>query len=158
MNDLTKFLAEEFIVVPMRATSADGAILELLKPLENKGIIDSSEVCRETILKRERRMSTGVGKGVALPHGISDGLKEVAVVLGLSREGINYRAVDNMLCHIFVLMISPADNPAKHLKMLSRFSKALDSGSFRSALLAARTPAQAMLVLEDPDGADEEEI
>ncbi|MCK4577487.1 MAG: PTS sugar transporter subunit IIA [Candidatus Marinimicrobia bacterium] len=158
MSDLTKFISEEFIVVPMRAGSADGAILELLKPLENKGIIDSSEVCRETILKRERRMSTGVGKGVALPHGLSDGLKEVAVVLGLSREGINYRAVDNMLCHIFILMISPSDKPEKHLKMLSRFSKALDSGSFRSALLAARTPAQAMHVLADLDDGGEEEI
>ncbi len=151
MSGLANFLSTDFIVLPMQATDGNSAIRELLRPLEEHQIIEPDQNCLESILKRERRMSTGVGKGVALPHGLSDQVTDVAVVMGISPGGIDFRAVDNMLCHIFVLLLSPRDQPDKHLKLLSRFTKILSEGELRSALLEAHTPEALLDTLQDWD-------
>ncbi len=154
---VTKLLSKDFIILPLRASNADGVILELLTPLEKAEIITSSEQCLPSILKRERRMSTAVGKGVALPHGLSSEVEEVSAVLGISKNGIDFRAVDNLLCHIFVLLISPQAQPDKHLKALSRFTKLLSDGDIRSALLDARTAEQVLEILKEQKTPDEDE-
>ncbi len=154
---VSKLLSKDFIILPLRAINAGGVILELLAPFEKAEIITSSEQCLHSILKRERRMSTAVGKGVALPHGLSSEVEEVVAVLGISKRGIDFRAVDNLLCHIFVLMISPQAQPDKHLKVLSRITKLLSDGEIRSALLDARTPEQVLEILKEPKNPEEDE-
>lgn len=151
MSSLAKFISTDFIVLPMQATDGNSAIRELLRPLEEHHIIEPDQACVESILKRERRMSTGVGKGVALPHGLSDRVTDVTVVMGISPGGIDFRAVDNMLCHIFVLLLSPRDQPDKHLKLLSRFTKILSDGALRSALLEVRAPEDLLDTLQEWD-------
>ncbi len=147
MSSFSSLLAKQFIILPMRATDRSSAVQELLLPLAQNHIIASCEECLESILKRERRMSTGVGKGVALPHGLSDSVKEVAMVMGISPEGIDFKAVDGALCHILVLLISPASEPDKHLKLLSRITKLLSDGKLRSALMEAGTPEEVLEIL-----------
>ena len=151
MSTIASHLSEEFIILPMRATDRDGALSELLLPLRKQNIIDSSDVCLESILKRERRMSTGVGKGVALPHGPSNNVKDVVMVVGISPEGIDFKAVDGALCHIFVLLVYPADQPDKHLKALGRISKLLGDSDLRSALMETQTAGQLLLTMEKWD-------
>lgn len=151
MSILVKYISTDFIVLPMQASDSNSALQELLRPLEEHHILEPDQACLESILRRERRMSTGVGKGVALPHGLSDQITDVAVVIGISPGGINFRAVDNMLCHIFVLLISPRDQPEKHLKLLSRFTKLLSGGQLRSTLLEARTAEDLLDTLQDWD-------
>lgn len=157
MITISSLLSEPFIILPMRATDRSTAIQELLEPLEKNNIIDSSQECVESILKRERRMSTGIGKGVALPHGLSESLQEVALVMGISPEGVDFNAVDGALCHIFVLLISPAGQPDKHLKILSRISKHLSDGEQRSALIDATAPGQVLEILRSWE-AEEEDV
>ncbi len=147
MSSLSSLLAKQFINLPMRATDGSSAVQELLLPLAQNHIIVSCEECLESILKRERRMSTGVGKGVALPHGLSDSVKEVAMVMGISPEGIDFKAVDGALCHIFVLLISPASEPDKHLKLISRITKMLSDGKLRSALMETGTQEEVLETL-----------
>ena len=138
---ISKLLAKAFVVLPLHARDAEGVLRELLSPLKDAGIVDSPENCLQTIMRRERRMSTAVGKGVALPHGLSSEIDNVQVVLGVSKDGINFRAVDNLLCHIFVLLISPENQPEKHLKLLSRFTKLLSDSELRSALMEVHKPS-----------------
>ena len=157
MSSLTQFISKEFIVIPMLSTGMEDAINELLEPLRVHRIITPDENCAEGILKRERRMSTGVGKGVALPHGLSDHVSDVALVLGISHTGIDFKAVDGMLCHIIVLFIGPAAQPDKHYKMLSRFTKLLSAGELRSALAEARTENEVINILDEWGRDDEEE-
>jgi fructose-specific phosphotransferase system IIA component len=157
MITISSLLSEPFVILPMRASDRSTAIQELLEPLEKNNIIDSSQECVESILKRERRMSTGIGKGVALPHGLSESVQEVALVLGISPEGVDFNAVDGVLCHIFVLLISPAREPEKHLKLLSRLSKYLSDGEQRSMLIDAATPEQVLEILREWE-AEEEDV
>lgn len=140
----------------MRSTDRSSAIQELLHPLDERHIIDSSEECFESILKRERRMSTGVGKGVALPHGLSESVNDVALVMGISPDGIDFNAVDGALCHIFVLLISPARQPDRHLKILGRLSKLLKDGELRTALVEAHTPDEVLQTLHEREAGQED--
>ena len=148
MSGLTQFISKEFMVVPMQATSSREAIEELLEPLKVHKLLKTGDNCLESVLKRERRMSTGVGKGVALPHGLSDQVEDVALVIGISPAGIDFKAPDGMLCHIFVLFVGPASQPDKHFKLLSRFTKLLSDGALRSHLMEARSPDDIMTTLE----------
>lgn len=157
MSNLTKFITKEFVVVPMQATDDKSAIEELLAPLRAHNLVDIDDSCLESIMKRERRMSTGVGKGVALPHGLSDKVENVAVVLGISPAGIDHKAVDGLLCHIFVLFIGPTSQPEKHHKLLSRFTKLLSEGELRSALMEVKTPEEALATLAEWDPEEDEE-
>ncbi len=131
----------------MHSKERAAAISELLQPLSDEGLIGSVQLCQESILKRERRMSTGIGKGVALPHGVSDELSEVVAVMGLSRTGIEFKAVDSLPCHIFVLLMCPGASPDKHHKLLSRFSRVLNDGKLRTDLLDAVDAAAVVNVL-----------
>ena len=156
MSSIASHLSEELIVLPMRATGREGALRELLMPLQMLHIIDASDDTLDSILKRERRMSTGVGKGVALPHGLSPKVQHVALVVGISPGGIDFKAVDGALCHIFVLLVSPADQPDSHLKTLGRISKLLGESDLRSALLDSATAGQVISTLQAWDSPPDE--
>lgn len=149
MTYLSDFLPVRRIVMPMVSHEGTAAIAELLAPLRAEGIIGSTQQCQESILKRERRMSTGIGKGVALPHGVSDDVSKVVAVMGLSRDGIEFNAVDNLPCHIFVLLICPGADPDKHHKLLSRFNRVLNDGKLRSDLLETTNAEAVVQVLND---------
>ena len=156
---VSRLLSSEFVVLPLHARDAEGVLSELLSTLKDAGIIEAPENCLQTILRRERRMSTAVGKGVALPHGLSNEIDDVQVALGISIDGIEFRAVDNLLCHIFVLLVSPENQPEKHLKLLSRFTKLLSDSELRSSLLEARTPGHVLELLSERENlADEDSL
>jgi len=156
MSRIAKFLSKDCIAVPMTATDARSAIDELLAPLEARNLIEPGGACIESILKRERRMSTGVGKGVALPHGLSGQVEDVVISMGISPAGIDFRAVDGILCHIFILLVSPRQEPDKHLKLLSRFTKILNESELRSALLEAQTADELLEMLEDWESTEDD--
>lgn len=140
MAGINQLLSKDLIVVPMEATDPASAIDELLEPLIQHKLITDPTVCRESIMKRERRQSTGIGKGVALPHCYCDCVDDIRIVFGISTQGIDFRSVDGLTCHIFVLIISPPDRKDKHLKLISRFNKMLDRSSLRRSLLTAMGP------------------
>ena len=157
MSSLAQFISKEFVVLPMVATDMPSAIEELLQPLRLHQILDPAEQSAETILKRERRMSTAVGKGVALPQGLSNQVSDVALVIGIAPKGIDFKAGDGMLCHIFVLFIGPSEQPDKHHKVLSRFTKLLSDGALRSALIEAPTIDSVIEILAAWERDDDDE-
>ena len=147
MSSIASLLTEELIILPMHAVDRDSAVQELVQRLVDYEIIDSEAECLDSILKRERRMSTGVGKGVALPHGLSECVADVVMVFGIAPEGIDFNAVDGALCHIFVLLISPTSQPQKHLKLLTRLTKLLSDGELRTALIETTTSEEVIETL-----------
>lgn len=149
MTSINQLLSKDLIVVPMEATDPGSAIDELLEPLIQHNLITDPNVCRESIMKRERRQSTGIGKGVALPHCYCDCVDDIRIVFGISTGGIEFKAVDGLSCHIFVLLISPPNQKEKHLKLISRFNKMLDRSSLRKSLLNATVPEDVIEIFQD---------
>ena len=86
------------------------------------------------ILEREKLGSTGIGEGVAIPHGKMKGIDHILCAFGRSKKGIDFDAVDGKPVHIFFLLLAPEDSAGLHIQMLSRISRILRDPSFRKQL------------------------
>jgi mannitol/fructose-specific phosphotransferase system IIA component (Ntr-type) len=149
--ELSKVLTPELIIYPLKASSKDVVIHELVEILAKANKLGHPEAAEEAVRKREELMSTGVGRGVALPHGKYAGIEEVLVSFGISDQGVDFQAIDDQPVHIFVLLLTPEKFPSKHLKLLSKFSRMLNCVQCREELMEARSPEKIAQILYQYD-------
>lgn len=123
------------IILEMKATSKEGALRELAALAAVECGRFTEEILYSVLLERETLGSTGVGNGVAIPHGKIKGLDDILLCFGRSRAGINFEAIDNRPVHLFVLLLSPAGKAAEYLQALARVSKILKNTTKRQQLL-----------------------
>ncbi len=97
----------------------------------------------DTLLERERSMSTGIGQGVAIPHCSTDAVTDVRGVLVLLREGVDFESLDDDPVRIIVLMLMPKNKFDRHIKTLAAVARTFNDPAFRKGILEARTPAEA---------------
>jgi PTS system nitrogen regulatory IIA component len=128
-------LRKECIIPYMGARTKREAIGELVGVLEVCGLIRDKREVEGVILERERLGSTGIGEGVAIPHGKMKGLTEILISFGRSKEGVDFDAVDRLPVHIFFLLIVPEECLTLHLRMLSRISRLLRRTHFKERLM-----------------------
>ena len=134
------------IVVPLRAETPAEAIAELLAVLPLANDL-TRHAARRAVLARENEAATGIGGGVAIPHGRSERLDGTYCALGISPNGIAWGALDNQPCRIVLLCVtSPADS-RRHVVLLGELAALLNDGARRGALAAATTPARALAAL-----------
>ena len=103
----------------------------------------------EALTTRERLASTGVGSGVAIPHGRVEGLDGVRVAVVTCPDGVDFAAVDGELVHILIGILAPQRRPTEHLKVLARVSRLLRDDDTRDRLRRAETPAELVRVLAE---------
>jgi fructose-specific phosphotransferase system IIA component len=144
---LTEILTTDLILYPVKATTKEEVISRLIDVLVKNGKLTEPEEAKSAVIKREEVMTTGVGKGVALPHGKYAHTEEVLISFGISKEGVNFDAIDSQPVYIFVLLLTPEKYPGKHLKLLSKFSRMLNIAECREELLAADTAAEIAEIL-----------
>jgi nitrogen PTS system EIIA component len=132
-------LQESCVLNNLKGAGKKEVISELVYALKNAGVIEDTEKAIHVVLEREKLGSTGIGDGVAIPHGKLKGLKNILCVFGRSKEGLDFDAVDQKPVHIFFLLLAPEDSASLHLKMLSRISKILRDPSFRKNLIDLET-------------------
>lgn len=136
---LTDLLEKNLVLTDLKGQNKKDVLNEFASLLyEQKKISDQSEFL-EVILAREALGSTGIGEGIAIPHGRLKNLDRLVLAFGLSLKGIDFDATDGKLVHIFFVLIVPEDAPVDHLKSLARISKILKNRSFRERLLKAQT-------------------
>jgi len=112
--------------------------------------IDASDY-RRVLAERERLRSTGVGSGVAIPHGKVPGLKRITLAVGLSRDGIEFDAADGEPVNIFMALAAPVNSTGDHLKALARIARLCSDSAFRDRLLECSTDIEAYRLLIDED-------
>jgi mannitol/fructose-specific phosphotransferase system IIA component (Ntr-type) len=95
----------------------------------------------DAVLVREQKMSTGIGRGIAVPHGVCPSLKSTLGAIGISRQGLEYDALDNEPVYLVFLLLTDPDDHQSHLDALRRLSLAVKSPSFISSILEKKTPA-----------------
>jgi PTS system nitrogen regulatory IIA component len=105
------------------------------------------------LLDREKLGSTGVGEGIAIPHGKLAGLPKIVVGFGRSKTGVHFDAIDGKPVQILFLLIAPEDSPGTHLKALARISRLLKDVAFRQRLLAAQGADELMEIIRTEDEA-----
>ncbi|PIE33207.1 hypothetical protein CSA56_12865 [candidate division KSB3 bacterium] len=124
---LSTALSGDLIKIPLDSTTKEGVILELLEVLKHAGKITNIQAVFQDIMDRERLMSTGIGDGIAIPHGKTSGTDEVLCVFGLKPQGVDFKSLDEQPADIFFLILSPYDDAGIHLKFLSTISGILQS-------------------------------
>jgi PTS system nitrogen regulatory IIA component len=105
------------------------------------------------LLEREKLGSTGIGDGIAIPHGKMGSMKELVVAFGRSRKGIDFNAMDGKPVHLFFLLMAPENSAGLHLKALARISRMLKDGAFRKRLLDARSEQELRAAIAEKDEA-----
>jgi mannitol/fructose-specific phosphotransferase system IIA component (Ntr-type) len=136
-----------------QATDRDGVIAELVAALVKAGEIPTSlaKGITKAVTKRENEASTGMGKGVALPHVKDPTVTKVVAAVGQSSTGIDFAALDEQPVYSIILLISPVDNPNRHLQAMENIFKHLQKERFRKFLRQCRTPEQLEDLLSEAD-------
>lgn len=147
------FVCFEAVIPQLKAADCDGVITELVSALVKAGRLEDKK--RREIIKavinREQEASTGMGKGVAVPHVKHEAAKDVVAAVGLSSGGIDFSSLDNQLVYSVILLISPVDNPDKHLQAMESIFKHLQHERFRSFLRQSQTAEQIADLLREAD-------
>ncbi len=131
---IAEALQESCVLTDIQGKTKKEVIAELVDALRKAGLVDDAQKAAKVIEEREKLGSTGIGEGVAIPHGKMKGLKNILCVFGRSQKGVDFDSVDGKPVHLFFLLLAPEESASLHLKMLSRISKILREPAFRRKL------------------------
>jgi nitrogen PTS system EIIA component len=150
---MSDFVVRDAIIPELTASTKEGVIREMVESLKAAGQFksgDPEDVIR-AILKRELLGSTGIGRGVAIPHTKHPSADRLVGTVALSRNGVSFESLDGEPVHVFVLLVSPQDRPGDHLRALENVSRGLRDDGFVRALRSATTREGVWALLEDAD-------
>jgi PTS system fructose-specific IIA component/PTS system nitrogen regulatory IIA component len=147
------FIVPEAIRAELAASDKEGVIREMVQALTDAGKIekDEFESIVKAILKREELGSTGIGRGVAVPHTKHPSVDRLAGNVAVSREGVDFDSLDGEKVHLFFLLISPPDRPGDHLRALENISRQLRDDTFCRFLKQSKTVEDIRQLLEEAD-------
>lgn len=148
---LMEILSGKSIIVGLSGQTKQEILEELVDALEVGDKITDREKVLEAVFQREEIMSTGIGHGIAIPHGKSEYVKELGGVLGIKQEGVEFDSLDGQPTFIFFLLVSPMDVSGPHIKALARISRLLKGEDFRKELIACPDNATAIRALEEEE-------
>ena len=136
---LDQILNSGYINESLQAKNKTEALQELVKTIIDGGLKLDPSVVLEVLQQREKLGSTGIGDGVAIPHGKIPALEELVVAFGRSKEGISFDAIDGKPVHLFFLLLAPENSAGQHLKALAKISKMLKVVNFRKTLMEGKS-------------------
>ena len=149
--NLGEIIRKEAIIPELKSVDKISVLAELVQPLtEINPELDQEEVIK-VLLERERLGSTGIGEGIAIPHGKTDQVNELMISFGRSINGVEFESIDGQPANFFFLLLAPEKSTGEHLKALAKFSRVLKSPSFRDNILQAadRKQIHEMIVTQE---------
>ena len=135
---LGEYLRKDFLIDELKAVDKPEVLAELVAPVAEAFPEVNPEKALRVLLDRENLGTTGIGDGVAIPHGKMDSLKEIVITAGRSRGGVDFEALDHKPCRIFFLVLAPEHVAGMHLRILAQISRLLSDEGFRGAFLEAQ--------------------
>jgi PTS system nitrogen regulatory IIA component len=150
---LDQIFKMEFINADLSAKTKIEALTELVNTMIRGSFKLNSSSIIEILQQREHLGSTGIGDGVAIPHGKIPELDDLIVAFGRSTEGIDYDSLDGKPVHLFFLLLAPENSAGQHLKVLAKISKMLKIANFRKMLLKAKSQSDLYKIIIDQENA-----
>ncbi|MES3630205.1 MAG: PTS sugar transporter subunit IIA [Longimonas sp.] len=151
--DINQLLHADRIQIGMNVSTKKEAINALIDSLDGHPSIDELSEVRNAIFKRENTMSTGVGKGLGLPHAKTSAVSETVAAFATATPPVPFDAIDDQPVELILLLVGPENDASLHIKVLGRISRLVNRGSIRKALTAASTPEAVMNTLQDAEAA-----
>ncbi len=150
---LTEIVSQGAVAPALKSSDRDGAIAELVDALISSGAADARfrDELVTRVLERERRGSTGFGRGVAVPHVKHKSVARMAAAIGLSARGLDFNSLDKQPVYSVFLLLSPEDKPEEHLQAMEVIFKSLSKDAFRRSLRQATSAHDVRSLLDEAD-------
>lgn len=142
-----RILTKDTIVMRLKSAEKDGVIEELIDVLVTAGKIKDRKAALKAVLEREKKMSTGLQNGIAIPHGKTDAIDSLVASIGISPDGIPFESLDDQPAKIILLTVSPASRTGPHIQFLADISRVLHSEQTRQRVLNARNEDEVLELL-----------
>ena len=150
---LTDLLSPERIRIPLQSRSKDELLEELVELITRENRVDDPGDVLRAVREREAVLSTGIGNGVAIPHGKSPAVPELRMAAGLTAEPVDFDALDGQPVRLFFMLVGPESAAGPHIKALSRISRLVRKESVRQRLVSARDAEDFYRALREAEGA-----
>ena len=150
---LLDILAPECVKAPLESTDKRGVIDELVDLLAGLDRVGNPKSLKEAVWAREQTRTTGIGHGLAIPHGKCEGLSSLAMAIGKPASPIEFEAIDGQPVRLVVLLASPPDRTSDHIQALARISRLMTMDDFRDRIYAASTAEEIYDLLKDQEKA-----
>lgn len=141
----------KYILTEFKSENKDDVINELVDLLNDDERVTDLEEVRKCVFEREEKMSTGVGKGFAIPHGKTNAVNDILAAFGKSKNPIEYNSLDGEPVHLLFLLIGKENLVAKHIKLLSRISRLMNNEEFRKKLIEAESKESILKIFEEEE-------
>jgi fructose-specific phosphotransferase system IIA component len=148
---LTQILQPGCIAAPLKSKDKESAIEEMINILAASGQIKNAKEALDAVMEREQTRSTGIGSGIAIPHGKCAAVEELVMAVGIAAEPIDFASIDNKPVSIIVLLVSPLDKTGPHIQALARISRLLLDEQFKTKLEKASSPQEAYQLINDKE-------
>jgi nitrogen PTS system EIIA component len=148
---ITGILRNEFVLEDLKAKNKREVLTELVGVMAKAEPNADPEAMLHVLLEREKLGSTGIGEGIAIPHGKLAGLEQMVVAFGRSREGVDFESMDGKPAHLFFLLMAPDNSAGLHLKALAKISRMLKDTDFRKTLMEGKTHDDLVKAIAEKD-------
>jgi len=145
---LTQILRPACVKVPLEAKDKESAIIELLDLLDSNGQLKDRQAILDAVMTREKTRSTGIGSGIAIPHGKCKAVSELVMTMGIVPEGMDFESVDGNPVKIIILLVSPLDQTGPHIQALASISRLMLDDEFKSKLEQASSADEVYNLLQ----------
>ncbi len=147
----TDYLTKEGIITDLISKDKPEVLKEIVSILKERRVIDDEEPYYTALMERERLCSTGIGRGMAIPHAKLKGMKNILLAFARSKDGVDFESLDKNLVHFIFVIFTPEDVPEEYLVLLARISKLAKDEDFRRAVMEASTEEEILKVFEQKD-------
>ena len=148
---VSQLLEENLILKEFKTENKEDIISELIDLFKDDSRVNNINDVRTCVLEREKIMSTGVGKGFAIPHGKTNSINEIIAAFGKSERPIDYDALDGEPVHLVFLLVGKDALVGKHIKLLSRISRMMNSDEFREKLVKAIDEKEILEIFQEEE-------
>ena len=153
---ITELLDLKSIDLNPQVSSKEEAIEHMVDLLDQSGKLNNKDVYKESVLKREAQSTTGIGDGVAIPHGQSEGVKTAGLSAMVVKEGLDFKSLDGQPTYLFFMIGAPKDSEGAHLQALAQLSTLLMEEDFRNALINASSKEEFLQLIDAKENKKEE--
>jgi mannitol/fructose-specific phosphotransferase system IIA component (Ntr-type) len=150
---INQLLVPERVRIGLSETTKSDAINALVDLLKGHGAISSLETVRTAVFDREKKMSTGVGKGLGLPHAKTAAASDTVAAFATTEAPVDFGAVDDVPVQILLLLVGPEEHKSQHVKILGRISRLVSRDALRERLLEAETPETIIKTIREGEAA-----
>ena len=147
--NITDILSPTAVKLPLIATEKRAVIDELVDLLADANLITDPDTLKQVVWEREQQRSTGIGEGLAIPHGKSNCSTELVMAIGRPEKPIDFQSVDGEPVQLVVLLASPPDKTSDHIQALGKISRLMSNPKFRARAYAAETAEELYQLFEN---------